>query len=96
MAFIGHRCSCGHNDLNHTQNDKGKRICTARAGGSCGKGCYPQGEPEVMPTFDRKGLRVERLITPGNGLETENGTHVVRTCTCDDCQALYQQLAPAA
>ncbi|MFJ8110460.1 hypothetical protein [Streptomyces sp. NPDC096132] len=96
MAFIGHRCACGHNDLNHTKSDTGKQICTAKAGASCGKSCKSQSESEVMPTFDRRGLRIKRVIAPGDGLETESGSPVVRTCACDACQALYEQLAPAA
>lgn len=96
MAFIGHRCSCGHNDINHADNDKGKPICTAKAGSPCGKPCKSLGESEVMPTFDRKGNTVERIIAPGDGLETESGVKVVTTCGCDVCLALYEQLATAA
>jgi hypothetical protein len=96
MAFIGHRCSCGHNDLNHTENDAGKKVCTAKAGGSCGRSCRTQGESEVLPTFDRKGRHIERVLAPGDGLKTESGAALVKTCTCDDCQAFHEQLAPAA
>lgn len=93
MAFIGHRCTCGHNDLNHTRNDKGKAVCTARSGGSCGKGCIASGEPELLPTFDRKGRHIEQITPPGDGLKTESGSTGVKTCICDACQALYAQLA---
>jgi hypothetical protein len=96
MAFIGHRCGCGHNDLNHAEDDKGKQICTAKAGASCGKGCKSQGEPELMPTFDAKGGTVERILPPGDGLRAMGDSVVVRTCGCDACQALYEQLASAA
>ncbi|ELP62819.1 hypothetical protein PV735_11230 [Streptomyces turgidiscabies] len=96
MAFIGHRCTCGHNDLNHIESENGKRNCTAKSGGSCGKPCTSQGDSEVLPTFDLKGNHVERIIAPGDGPQTEGGTVLVRTCTCDACQALYEQLALAA
>ncbi|MFF3643428.1 hypothetical protein [Streptomyces sp. NPDC002564] len=96
MALIGHRCSCGHNDINHATDADGKRACTAKAGAPCGKRCKTLGDPEVMPTFDRKGNRVERIIPPGEGLPTETGSTGTRTCPCDACQALYEQLAPAA
>ncbi|MFH8797085.1 hypothetical protein [Streptomyces sp. NPDC017941] len=95
MAFIGHRCTCGHNDLNHTENDKGKNVCTANAGARCGRKCTALKEPELLPTFDIKGHPVERVIVPGDGLRTESGTAVTQTCTCDGCQALYDQITSA-
>ena len=91
MAYIGHRCNCGHSDLNHRQDGSSKTLggCTA----TCQKPCSPTAEPEVIPTFDIKARPVERVIVPGEGLPTESGGFVVRTCTCDACVALHEQLA---
>ncbi|MEV8045914.1 hypothetical protein AB0P02_19015 [Streptomyces griseoluteus] len=97
MAFIGHRCSCGHNDLNHKLDTDDKQVCTARSGEACGEGCDTQGDPELMPTFDRKGRPIERILAPGDALETESGVRLISTCECDACRDLYEQLAvPAA
>ena len=97
MAFIGHRCTCGHNDVNHTKNDKGKLVCTAKAGAPCGRPCKSQGEPEVMPSFAVTGRPVERIIPPGDGFRAMGDHVIVKTCYCycDGCQALYEQLVPA-
>lgn len=94
MAYIGHRCSCGHTDLSHTgEGDKAQ--CTAVSGGSCGRGCTPAAAPELVPTFDINGRSVERVITPGDGLPNEAGGFTVRTCACDACTDLHQQLTAA-
>lgn len=94
MAFIGHRCGCGHNDLNHTQDGTGESLGSCVT--TCTRPCGPVREPEVIPTFDIKAQPVERIVIPGEGLPTEGGGFVVRTCTCDACQALYEQHALAA
>lgn len=98
MALIGHRCKCGHNDINHTEDGDGKRLCTAGGSGSCKRRCKPVTDvmPELMPTFDLKGNAVERVIPPGDGLGLDGGHPIGRTCGCDACQALYEQLVPSA
>ncbi|MDX3759299.1 hypothetical protein [Streptomyces sp. AK02-04a] len=94
MAYIGHRCNCGHSDLQHSQTGEGKTL------GSCSASfnpcnCGPIPEPEVIPTFNTKGKQVERVIAPGGGLPSASGNPVVKTCPCDACTALYEQLASA-
>jgi hypothetical protein len=96
MAYIGHRCPCGHTDLQHTQNGEDGNLghCTADFGSTCRRTCGPIPEPpEVIPTFDIKGNQVERVIEPGGGLPSENGNPVVKTCPCAACVALHEQLA---
>jgi hypothetical protein len=84
MARIGHRCECGHSDLNHTKDGTSQSLgsCTA----TCQKPCGPLAAPEVIPTFDLKAKPVERVIVPGEG-----GGLCIRTCACDACTALYEQ-----
>ena len=96
MAYIGHRCDCGHTDLQHTQNGEGDSLgnCTADYGVTCGRACGPIPEPEVIPTFDFRGRSVERVIAPGDGLRSESGAKIAATCPCAACQALYEQLEP--
>lgn len=96
MAFIGHRCSCGHNDINHAEDGKGKRVCTANGGAPCKRRCKTNGEPELMPTFDGKGNRVERIVRPGGGLAIGDAHPIGRTCECESCQSLYGQLATSS
>jgi hypothetical protein len=94
MAYIGHRCDCGHSDLQHTGDGTGKLgACQASYGYSCGRGCGPTPEPEVISTFDSKGRPIERIIPPGDGLKSESGAPIVRTCPCDACTALHSELA---
>lgn len=94
MAYIGHRCTCGHTDLQHTQDGAGNTLgrCTGSFN-ACA--CGPIPAPEVVPSFDRKGKRVERIIEPGSGLPSESGAPVVKTCPCDACVALHEQLVSA-
>ena len=94
MAYIGHRCGCGHTDLNHSRDAK-KALCTANGGRSCGRGCRTNPKSQVLPTWDHKGRPVERVVPPGEGLATPTGNDGVRTCNCDSCKALYAELAPA-
>lgn len=95
MAYIGHRCNCGHTDLQHVHDGTETSLggCTAGAGASCGRPCGPVQEPEIIPTFDLKGRPVDRVIEPGGGLASETGVLIVRTCTCDACTALYERAA---
>jgi hypothetical protein len=95
MAYIGHRCDCGHTDLQHEHDATSDTLgrCTAEYGVTCSRGCGLVNEPEVIPTFDAKGNRVERVIEPGDGLRSMGGAVIVRTCTCDACRALYEQAA---
>lgn len=94
MAYVGHRCQCGHSDLNHAQDGGGESLggCVA----TCQRPCGPIAEPEVIPTFDIKAKPVERVIASGEGLPSEGGGFVVRTCACDACVALHEQLVPAS
>lgn len=94
MAYIGHRCDCGHSDLNHTQDGTTDSLGSCVT--TCQRPCGPTAEPEVIPTFDLKARPVERVITPGEGLRSEGGGFILRTCTCDACKALHEQLAPAS
>ena len=99
MAYIGHRCDCGHSDLNHAgygTGTTGLGACQGSFGNSCGRGCGPVPEPEVIPTYDGKGNQVERVIEPGDGLPSANGNPVVKTCPCDACVAVHEQLAAAS
>lgn len=98
MAYIGHRCGCGHTDLSHIHDGTSDSLgaCAAEFGATCRRTCGPLTEPEVIPTFDSKGRPVERIITPGGGLPSESGAPIVKTCPCDACQALHEQLAGAA
>lgn len=93
MAYIGHRCGCGHTDLSHT-GDGTTGACHARFGSSCGGKCAPA-QPEVITSFDAKGKPIEQITPPGEGLKSQSGAPIVRTCTCDECTALYEQLAGA-
>ncbi|MCI3271428.1 hypothetical protein [Streptomyces cylindrosporus] len=95
MAYIGHRCKCGHSDLHHTQDGTGKTLgrCTADYGKGCSRGCSRSiPEPEVIPSFDGKGRVVERVIEPGDGLASMSDSPTVRTCPCEACVALYAQV----
>lgn len=89
MAYIGHRCGCGHSDLQHSDSD----TCQANAGTSCGRGCTPDPESQILPSFDAKGTRIERVLPPGDSFKSVGGVSIVTTCTCDACQTLHQQLA---
>ncbi|MFJ3170605.1 hypothetical protein ACIPJK_07445 [Streptomyces roseus] len=91
MAYIGHRCACGHSDLQHRGAQTGGG-CTARAGHPCQQPCGPVGEPQVIPTFNLHGQPIERVIAPGGGFPTLGGGHHLRTCDCESCQALYAEV----
>lgn len=91
MAYIGHRCTCGHSDLNHRQD--GTATTLGGCAATCQRPCGPLPAPEVIPTFDLKARPVDRVIVPGEGLPAEGGNYVIRTCACDACTALYEQTA---
>ncbi|MFD5081890.1 hypothetical protein ACFWOG_04510 [Kitasatospora sp. NPDC058406] len=91
MAYIGHRCGCGHMDTQHKAGAP-KSTCEARAGLSCRTGCRKSVKSLLRPTFDLKGRPVERIVPPGERIGGNNG-HV--TCACDNCEALYAELTAA-
>lgn len=58
-----------------------------------------KGDPEVVPTFDVAGRKVERIVAPGERLGTgldnglgEQGGGGVTACGCAACKALYADL----
>lgn len=85
---IGHRCACGHGDLSHKTSSSGKRSCDCQP---CGRRCSRNETPELLPTFDARGNRVERIIPPGEKLATEGDSGPL-TCGCEDCKALYAEV----
>lgn len=91
MAYIGHRCTCGHSDLQH-RGAQTRGGCTARAGHPCQRPCGPVAEPQVIPTFDLHGRPVERVLAPGAAFPTLGSSGHLHTCKCEDCAALYAQL----
>lgn len=90
---IGHRCECGHGDLSHGSDKKGPMSCGCAG---CTTLCQRSDEAELLPTFDRKGNVIERIVPPGDRLSTEGDSAGPRTCDCDACQALYAELEPAS
>lgn len=90
MSYIGHRCGCGHTDLQHTTSDGGRRTCRANGGKSCGNGCRKVEKAVIIPTFDINGRRIGAVSAPGTPLPAL-GT----TCACKACKELYAQLAAA-
>jgi hypothetical protein len=90
VSFIGHRCGCGHSDLQHIALGNGRK-CRASNATSCAKPCRKNPKSSVFATFDAKAKPVERIIPPGGRLATE-GNVGPTTCDCDDCKALYAEL----
>jgi hypothetical protein len=93
--YIGHRCDCGHTDLQHQQDGTFTSLggCTSM----CNRPCGPLAAPEVIPTFDGKGRVVERVIAPGGGLPSMGGGVTVKVCPCEACVAVYERVtAPQA
>lgn len=86
MAYIGHRCGCGHMDIRHELKKDG-----TRGSCSCSNRCRKSTTATVAPSFDPKGRTVERIVPPGERLG-----NVVPTCSCDACEALYAELTGAA
>lgn len=88
MSLIMHRCTdCGHPDYRRPVEGAGRRaVCD----GSCSCRCTP-GAPELAPTFDLAGQRVERVIKPGDKLYAG-----LTMCGCKACKALYAELTGAA
>lgn len=91
MAYIGHRCGCGHLDMHHKPGTP-KSACEHNAGASCGKGCRKSTRAVLVPTFNSKAELIERVVRPGERLGDDNG---FRTCDCPNCQALYADLTAA-
>jgi hypothetical protein len=83
MAYIGHRCACRHADIQHTEKN-GKRSCGCSP---CDRRCTRAKTPELLPTFDVKGRRVEQIAPPGERL-----AGWVPTCSCNACKSLYTEL----
>lgn len=96
MARIGHRCGCGHSDIEHADKGDGKRRCQTSG---CGARCTELAEAtaEVFPTFDGKGQPVERIIPPGQKIAAEgtDGAMGATAHDCEGCTALYEQLVGA-
>lgn len=94
MSFIGHRCGCGHTDIQHQKDPKrGQGLCKGRAGRPCHQPCDPTDEPQVFATFDSKARPVEDIIEPGRRFPTqEMPGGGEQTCDCDNCHALYAEL----
>lgn len=83
MSLITHRCTkCAHPDI--WRMDK-PGVTKATCDG-CACKCTP-GQPEVIPTFDQAGQRIERIVKPGDAVSPG-----VPTCNCKDCEALHEQL----
>lgn len=88
MAFIDHRCPCGHRLTQH----RGPGNCTADAGKGCARPCSKTlPAPEVMPSWDLKGRPVKRIVPPGEDFGNHFTTH-----DCETCRALYEQVAEPA
>lgn len=81
MALITHLCTrCGHPDYRRDLRSAAPGPCT------CGCRCTP-GAPEVRPTWDTAGRRVERIMQPGEAM-----CPGVVTCRCQACKDLHTQL----
>ncbi|MGK5533335.1 hypothetical protein [Streptomyces sp. URMC 129] len=83
MAFIDHRCPCGHIALRH-----GGAPIRCLAGRGCdANDCGPTEDtaPEVVPTWDAAGRPVAAIVPPG---EVVSG--LGRTCDCGACRELYE------
>jgi hypothetical protein len=93
MAYIGHRCGCGHLDIHH-KTDAARSSCQADGGHSCGRGCRKSTKALLLPTFDLKGRPVERIVPPGERWGAPNGGPMT-TCACDNCQVLYAERTAA-
>jgi hypothetical protein len=90
MAYIGHRCPCGHLDIHHKPDAK-KTSCEAAAGASCGKGCRKTTKAVLVPTFDSRGRRVEQITPPGEHIPGIGR----QACDCPNCRALHAELTGA-
>lgn len=87
MSLIAHLCvNCGHPDF--WRSGAGSAV-PGRC--SCGCACTP-GPPELRPSFDQAGNRVERIIPPG---EKIGGHFSTPLCGCQGCKDLYEQQTAA-
>lgn len=89
MSLITHRCTkCSHPDIWRLGRPG---MLTDRCGDDrCGCACAP-GQPEVIPTWDLAGNRIERILAPGKTFAKG-----APTCGCADCKALHKSLANAS
>ncbi|UWM52097.1 hypothetical protein N0X72_25465 [Streptomyces carpaticus] len=89
MAYIAHRCTCGHLPAAHPQTGR----CTQLAGRSCPGGpCSARraAAPEIVPTWDAAGRPVTTIAAPGERLPG-----IGDTCDCAACTELYEQQTAA-
>ncbi|MBA9003763.1 Lsr2 family protein [Thermomonospora cellulosilytica] len=96
--LIAHRCTkCGHPDYQR-RPDKTRPDELGHC--ECGCLCTP-GKPELIPTFNFIGQRIERIVEPGARLDGDGSDSLadgapVRACGCDACKALYAHLTTGA
>ncbi|KDN83450.1 hypothetical protein [Kitasatospora cheerisanensis] len=95
MAYIGHRCACGHLDVHHRADSASREHCEAVGGVRCGKGCRKSSTSILVPTFDLAGRRIETITEPGQWIG-EGAGYSRAACACDDCRALHAELTGAA
>ncbi|WHX19803.1 hypothetical protein QFW82_23530 [Streptomyces malaysiensis subsp. malaysiensis] len=86
IAYVGHRCSCGHTAMSHKTTKSGKYRCFAIMGNSCGRGCSKNPKSELIPA-NPKGYQPGHIAPPG-----EQVTGLGTTCDCCACQSLHQEL----
>jgi hypothetical protein len=96
MSLITHRCTkCGHPDFWQLGSKLDPNRCPGKQWGLgcrvCGRECTP-GAPELVDTFDNTGKRVEQIVKPGDPAMRFD----IKTCGCDACVALYDELTGAA
>ncbi|MFB7899957.1 hypothetical protein ACFC1B_26940 [Streptomyces xiamenensis] len=84
MAYITHRCTCGHLPTAHPRPGQ----CVQLGGRNCPAPCSPRAavEPEVVRTWDAAGRPVTTIAAPGDRLPG-----IGTTCDCAACTALYEQ-----
>jgi hypothetical protein len=84
-------CICGHADIWHDHNDDaGLGRCRFELPCGCAKGRL--GEPQLVGTFDSAGHAVEAVVKPGTSWPGF-GHPPVKLCGCEDCKALYAEVA---
>lgn len=85
MAFISHRCGCGHLLINH----KGPGHCAQKGGAGCGNPCSKTlPPPEVVPTWDVQRRPITAIAEPGTSI----GHGYPTMHDCDACRELYAQV----
>lgn len=86
MAYIAHRCTCGHLMDHHSAPG----TCHAAAGRPCPGACTRTPgttTPELVPTWQAGGRPVTRIAAPGSTLPGRG-----RLCDCPACHSLYDRL----